>query len=84
MATKTKKRTKARAKASNGKTPTLRTINRRLERELEELRKENRQLKRSLGALLCKDEPRNMDLKPEDGVFEPPLAELIAEIERAG
>jgi hypothetical protein len=85
MATKKKgSRRKGAGKTSNRKTPSLRTQDQRLEQELMELRAENRQLKKSLGSLIFKDEPRNMDLKPTDGVFEPPLSELIAEVEREG
>lgn len=51
--------------------------------ELKELRKENRQLKKSLGALMCKDLPVNMDLTPEDGVSEPSLLELIDELRKS-
>ena len=55
-----------------------------LENEVSRLRDENRRLRKSLGALICKDDPMNLDLTPADGVFDPPLTELIAEIERAG
>lgn len=56
----------------------------RLEREVKELRDENRWLKKNLGDLLCKDEPRDMDLSPEDGVTSPSLAQIVKELERSG
>jgi hypothetical protein len=62
----------------------LRAQNEKLQRELNELRQENRQLKKSLGALMFKDDPVNMDLRPDDGVFEPSLTKLIAELEHSG
>ncbi|MBI3822102.1 MAG: hypothetical protein HY289_05405 [Planctomycetes bacterium] len=84
MATKQKPRSRRPATKRKGKAVNLRAQNQRLERELDELRKENRQLKRSLGALICKDDPINMNLVPEDGVSEPSLDQLIKKIERAG
>jgi hypothetical protein len=84
MAAKQERRRKRPPKSANGKPPTLRAQNERLERELKKLREENRQLKKSLGVLMCKDDPVNMDLTPDDGRFEPPLSELIAALERTG
>jgi len=84
MATKQKQRGKRSAKIAPGKPSTVRAQNEVLERELKALREENRQLKRSLGALMCKDLPINMDLAPEDGVNESSLTMIIAELERAG
>lgn len=84
MATKQISRPKRRAKAVRQKTPTLRSQNERLERELKALRAENRKLRNSLAAIVFKDDPINLDLAPEDGVGEPSLIDLIAEIERAG
>ena len=80
MATKQKGSEKRRPKAASRKPETLRAQNAALERELHEFAKENRQLKKSLGAVLCKDLPVNMDLTPEDGVAEPSLMDLIAEL----
>jgi transposase-like protein len=75
---------KKRTAKTNGRVSTSGAEYKRLQKELKVLREENRQLRKSLCAVIFKDEPRNMDLKPEDGVFDPPLTELIAEIERAG
>jgi hypothetical protein len=84
MATKQKNRGKRPAKKPNGKPSSSGSTNRRVERELKMLREENRQLKRTLGALICKDDPVNMDLVPEDGTASPTLAELIRDLERSG
>ena len=54
---------------------------RRLREEVLKLHEENRQLQRSVGALMCKDLPVNKRLKPSDAADEPPLSELIAELE---
>jgi hypothetical protein len=62
----------------------LRAEKERLERELKELRDENRVLKRNLAALVFKDDPINLDLKPEDGIAEPSLIELVAALRRSG
>ena len=80
----TKQKTRNKRSPRKAKAPTLRTQNQRLERELEELRKENRLLRKSLGAIMFKNDPKMMDLLPEHGVFEPSLADLIAELEQGG
>ena len=72
------------ARKSNGKTQSLRAHNEQLQKELNELRQENRYLKKSLGAILSKDVPKNMDFTPEDGVAKPSLLSLIAKLERTG
>ena len=71
-------------KNGNGNASTLDAQNKQLQRELNELREENRCLKRSLSSLMFKDLPVNMDLKPDDGVTEPSLTALIARLEHAG
>jgi hypothetical protein len=53
-----------------------------LELELDELRKENRELKKSLGALMCKDLPVDLTLTPEDGVAKPSLLDIVTKIQR--
>lgn len=55
-----------------------------LRNELTKVRAENDQLKRSLGAVLCKNLPVNKRITPSDAAEEPPIAEVIAELERAG
>jgi hypothetical protein len=84
MSTKKNKSGKRPPKRANGKAPTLRAEKERLERELKQLREENRSLKWSLGALICKDDPKEMDLMPDDGISEPSLVQLMKELERAG
>ena len=84
MATKQVGRRKTPAKSSKRKGPPLLAQNEQLQRELKALRDENRQLKKSLDALMFKDLPVNLHLTPEDGVTEPSLTELIAQLERAG
>jgi hypothetical protein len=80
--TKAKKIRKRPAKSANGKAPSLRVQIQQLERELKDLRDENGQLKRSLGALMSKDLPIDLTLTPEDGVSKPSLLEIIAKLER--
>jgi hypothetical protein len=58
--------------------------NEELQGELTKLREENRSLRRSLGAVVCKDFPVHKRLTLADAANEPPLAELIAELEAAG
>jgi hypothetical protein len=77
------KRSGRKAKAHPKPRPDRSTVS-RLRAELHELKRENTALKKSLGALLCKDLPVNMDLTPEDGVAEPSLMDLIAELRRTG
>lgn len=84
MATKPRKIAKRPAKRGNGKPPSMRAQIQQMERQLKELRDENRQLKKSLGALICKDDPVQMDLTPEDGVAEPSLIDLVGELKRTG
>jgi hypothetical protein len=80
--TEAKKIRKRPAKSANGKAPSLHVQIQQLERELKDLRDENRQLKRSLGTLMSKDLPVDLTLTPEDGVFKPSLLEIIAKLER--
>jgi hypothetical protein len=64
--------------------PPTRAQYEQLQKEFKELRDENRVLKRHLAALVFKDEPKNLDLRPEDGIAEPSLIELVAELRRSG
>ena len=84
MSTKKNKSAKRPASRATAKAPTLRADKERLEREVKELREENRMLKRDLAALAFKDDPINMDLKPEDGVARPSLVELVAKLAKNG
>jgi hypothetical protein len=84
MSARKNKSGKRQAKRADGKAPALRAEKDRLERELKELREENRMLKRSLAAMVFKDDPVNLDLKPEDGVAQPTLLEIVEELGKAG
>ena len=83
MATK-QQPSKRPGKNVHSKTPALLTQHEQLQRELKALREENRRLKKSLATLLFKDDSANLDLTPEDGMAEPSLTELVAELARAG
>jgi hypothetical protein len=77
------KRSRRKAKA-NRKPRSDRSTVSRLRAELQDLKRENKTLKKGLAALTFKDDPRNMDLTPEDGVTEPSLIDIIAQLGRAG
>lgn len=86
MGTKQATRRKPPDKTANLKLLCSSLLNEReeLKSELQKLRDENDQLKKSLGALLCEDiEIDKRALLAEFGK-EPSLAELIAEFENAG
>jgi predicted transposase YbfD/YdcC len=57
--------------------------NGKLEEDVRKLREENRQLMRSLGALLCDDISINKRAMLAESAKEPSLVELIAELENS-
>jgi hypothetical protein len=82
MAAKTATRSRAVDKNANLRLlcSTLLAEREQLQEDLRNLREENTQLKRSLGALLCEDIPISKRML-EQSAKEPSLAELIAEFE---
>jgi regulator of replication initiation timing len=84
MATKQVKRRPSSDRSANLKLLCSALLNERdqLQEENQRLRLENDQLKRSLGAVLCEDIPINKRAMLSAAAKEPPLAQLIAELER--
>jgi hypothetical protein len=85
MATKQASRSKRADTTANLKLLCSRLLaeNYQLEKDVQELREQNRQLMRSLGALLCEDIPINKRVMLSQAAKGPSLIELIAELESA-
>jgi hypothetical protein len=68
-------------KATKPRLSNLLAENAQLQKELKETRAENRQLKRSIGALMSEDIPINKKLMLSEAAKEPRLEDLITELE---